>query len=211
VPQTGGAVWAAVDGHAQLGSSVRALIFGESKSGTDYTYQQWSFGGGLGLQLKRFNRPHLVDPDQDKEHPVVVAAGYEYLATDQPPTETGENRVVTEATLRVRPPAEFLLADRNRVEFRWVDGVYSARYRNRFSVERASRLGGLRFTPYASAEFFYDWAHDAWNEEHYIIGIEWPYRQVLKLSTYYLRQNCSTCRPADLNILGLTLGYFYQH
>jgi len=206
----GDAVWGSLEGHAQLRSNLRALVLGESKSGTDYSYQQWILGVGLGMQLKRFARPRLVDLDPDRDHSLVVGTGYEYLKTDETAKPSSENRLLAELTGRARPPAEFLVTDRNRFEFRWVNGVYSTRYRNRLVVERATRVGGLRFTPYLSAEFFYDWAHDSWNEEQYAAGIEWPYRHVLKLSTYYLRQDCTTCSPRRLDVIGLALDYFYQ-
>jgi hypothetical protein len=210
-PATGDAVWASLEGHGQLRSNLSALILGESKSGTDYSYQQWIIGAALGFQLKSFARPHLADIDPDREHAIVLGAGYEYLQTDETAKPTSENRIIAAFTPRWRPPAEFLITDRNRVEFRWVNGDYSARYRNRLTVERASRLGGLRFTPYLSAEFFYDWAHDSWNEEQYAVGFEWPYKSVLKLNTYYLRQTCTTCSPRNLNVAGLSLNYFYRN
>lgn len=208
-PSSGDAVWASLEGHAQLSPTLRALVLGESKSGTDYSYQQWIAGVGLGLQLRRFARPRLVDLDPDRDHTFVVGTGYEYLKTDETAKPSSENRLLAELTGRARPPAEFLLTDRNRFEFRWVNRAYSTRYRNRVAVERATRLGGLHFTPYLSAEFFYDWADDSWNEEQYAAGIEWPYRHVLKLSTYYLHQECTTCSPRTLDVAGLALNYFY--
>lgn len=210
-PSTADAFWASLEGHGQLRSNLRVLVLGESKSGTDYTYQQWNIGAGLGLQLNRFRRPHLVDLDPDREHSLVLGAGYEYLQTEEPGKTSFENQLVAEFTPRWRPPAELLVTDRNRLEFRWVDGDYSTRYRNRLTVERASRIGGVRFTPYASAEFFYDWAKGSWNEEQYAAGIEWPYKHVLKLSTYYLYQDCTTCNPRQVNVAGLSLNYFYHH
>jgi len=209
-PATGDAVWASVGGHGQLRSNLRTVILGESKSGTDYSYQQWIVGGALGFQLGRFARPHLADLDPDREHAIVVGAGYEYLQTDETAKPTSENRITAEFTPRWRPPAEFLLTDRNRFEFRWVNGAYSTRYRNRLTVERATRLGGLRFTPFLSAEFFYDWAKDSWNEEQYALGLEWPYKNWLKLNTYYLRQDCSICIPRSLTVAGLSLDYFFR-
>ena len=42
-------------------------------------------------------------------------------------------------------------------------------------------------------------------------GVEWPYKTVLKLNTYYLRQDCTTCSPGNLNVAGLSLNYFYRN
>ena len=50
-----------------------------------------------------------------------------------------------------------------------------------------------------------------WNEEQYTAGIEWPYKRVFMLETYYLRQNCTTCSPAHLNVAGLTLNLYFRN
>jgi hypothetical protein len=65
------------------------------------------------------------------------------------------------------------------------------------------------FSPYASAEEFYTTQYDSWNEQQYAAGIEWPYRSLLMLQTYYLRENCTTCNPAHLNVGGITLNLFF--
>ena len=42
-------------------------------------------------------------------------------------------------------------------------------------------------------------------------GVQWPYKRVLMLDTYYLRQNCTTCSPAHLNVAGLTLNFYLRN
>ena len=207
-PTTAGALWTTAEAHAQLRSDIRLLVLGQSKSGTDYFYQQWNAGAGLDYQLKRFARRQSMEFDPDRQRQLTVGAGYEYLRTTESGTPSSENRIIAGLTARVQLPSGLLLSDRNRFEFRWVDGNYSSRYRNRASLNRPTQLNGIRFTPYVSAEFFYDWAKNSWNQERYAVGIEWPYESLFKLSTYYLRQNCPTCSPAHLNVLGLTLQYF---
>lgn len=208
---TTGEFWPEVDAHTQLPSNLRLLLFEELKKGQDFPYQQLDVGGGLGYQWKRFSIPHLINIDQDKEHYLVFGAGYEYLRTLQSGKPSSENRIIVEGVFRYRPPARFLLEDRNRVEFRWVNGQYSTRYRNRLTVERDFLVRDFHFTPYASAEAFYDGAKHSWNEEQYAAGVEWPYRRLLMLQTYYLRQNCTTCSPAHLNVAGLTLNFYFRN
>ncbi|HEY6293938.1 MAG TPA: DUF2490 domain-containing protein [Terriglobia bacterium] len=208
---TAGEFWPEVDADTQLPSNLRLLLFEGLEKGQESQYQQLFVGGGLGYQLKPILRPHLINIDQDKEHYLVVGGGYEYLRTIQSGKATYENRLAVEAIPRYRPPAGFLLEDRNRAEFRWVNGQYSTRYRNQLTVERDFRAHNFRFTPYASAEAYYDGAKHSWNEEQYTGGIQFPYRRLLMLDTYYLRQDCTTCNPEHLNVAGLTLSFFFRN
>jgi hypothetical protein len=207
-PETAGAFWPTIDLHAQLRSNIRLLAFGELKKDQDVPYQQADFGAGIAYQWKRFSRPHLLNIDPDKEHFLVAGIGYEHLRTFQPGSDSFENRLVVAATPRVRPVRALLLEDRNRIEFRWVDGDYSTRYRNRLTAEVDLSPGGAHLSPYASAEFFYDITDGAWKQQQYTAGLQWPYRRLLKVATYYLRQNCGSCSPEHLNVFGLTLTLF---
>jgi hypothetical protein len=206
--ETSGAFWPTLDLHMQLSPNMRALVFTESKTDQDVPYRQIDFGGGLGFQFWRFGKPHEINIDADKENFLVVGAGYEYLKTIQPGDDSVENRMVVQATPRYRVGERIILTDRNRVEFRWVNGDYSTRYRNQFEVEYDAEVSGFRFTPYASAEFFYDIATSTWKQEWYTAGFEVPYRRLLRVDLYYLRQNCPGCTPDHLNVIGLTVNFF---
>jgi hypothetical protein len=208
-PETAGEFWPAVDVHTQFPSHLRLLTLAGLKKGEDFPFQQIDVGAGLGYQFKRFTEPHLPNIDPDKENFLVAGVGYEYLRTIQSGQEQHEDRLVVEATPRFRPPANLLLSDRNRIEFRWDNGDYSTRYRNRFTVERDFLVRGFRFTPYASAEFFYDIAKGSWSKEQYAAGLEIPYERLWMVSPYYLRQDCTTCSPEHLNVFGLTVNFYF--
>jgi len=205
--ETAGEFWPTTNFHAQLSSNLRLLAFGGLEKGAEFSYQQWFVGTGLGYQWKRFSKPHLANIDPDKEHFLVAGVGYEYLETIQSGATKRENRLAVQATPRFRPPSDFLVNDRNRVEFRWVNGEYSTRYRNRLTVERDFLVRELRFAPYVSAEVFYDGAKH-WYEQQYAAGLQLPYQRLFALDMYYLRQNCTTCSPAHLNVVGMTLNFY---
>jgi hypothetical protein len=207
---TGGAFWPTLEMHGNAVERLRFALFGGLKQGEDYTYQQWRAGAGLELQSERFRRHRLVDVDPASEHKLNLGAGYQYLQTTEGPRPGSENRMYLGFTPRARPAGRLLLSDRNQFEFRWVNGVYSSRYRNRVGLEYASRIGAVRLTPYAQAEFFYDFTEDTWNEQRYTAGIQWPSGRVLKFNTYYTRQVCSSCSPEFVNVAGLTLQYFFR-
>jgi hypothetical protein len=207
-PETSGAFWPMLDLHAQLTSNLRLLASGELKKDQDVPYQQADFGVGIGRQWVRFSRRNSANIDPDKEHVLVTGLGYEYLHTIQSGANSFENRLVAQVIPRTRPGDPLLLEDRNRIEFRWVDGEYSTRYRNRLSAEVDVALGEVKLAPYASAEFFYDISDGAWKQQQYAAGLRWPYRRLLRVDTYYLRQNCGSCTPEHLNVFGLSLSFF---
>ena len=122
-----------------------------------------------------------------------------------------ENRLILDGIFNFRPSARFLVTDRNRAEFRWINGVYSTTYRNKLTVERDFLLSGFRFSPYVAVEAFYNGAQNSWNQEWYYAGIQWPYKRLLMLDTYYLRQHCTTCNPTNWNAAGVTLNFYFRN
>lgn len=210
-PSTGGQGWYTGNVWVQFPRHVRFLATGELNAGTNYSYQQWIAGGGFAYQWKRVTRlDHLVNINSDKESRIVAGLGYEHLWTDKEGTSTGEDRLVVLATPRYRPFGRWLLEDRNRLEFRWVDGDYSTRYRNRLAVERDLLVHRFRFTPYAAAEIFYNFASGTVDEEQYEVGIQWPWRRVFMVETYYLYQHTSSA-PENVNVFGVTLNVYLRN
>ena len=201
--------WPGLSLRYQWPSALSLTAFSEIKNADDIPYRQLGVGAHLGYQAKRMVRPHLVNINPSKEHSYFASAGYEYLHTIQSDVESYEDRLSVQATLRQRPASRVLLEDRNLVEFRWVNGTYSTRYRNMLTVEADLLIHKLRLTPYASAEVYYSWNKSSWNEQQYAVGIEWPYKDWGMLDTYYLRQNCTTCNPAHLDVAGLALSLYF--
>jgi hypothetical protein len=211
MPTTGTEVWPEVDAHVQLPSHLRLIAYGGTQQGVGFPYQQWYAAAGLGHQFKPILKSHLDNIDPDKEHHLVVGGGYEFFRTNQSGKTKDESRLIFEAIPGFRPTAGFLVRDTNRVELRWVNGVYSTRYRNKLAVERDFLTHGFRFTPYGFAEVFYDGAKNSWDQEWYAAGVQWPYRHLLMLDTYYLRQKCPTCSPPNLNVAGVTLNFYFKN
>ena len=208
-PDTETMVWPEVDAHIQLPSHLRVLAFAGLQQGVDYSYRQGYAAAAIGYQFKPILRPHLQNIDQDKEHYFVLGGGYEFLRTVQSGEVKDENRLAFDATGSLRLPADFLVRDRNRVELRWINGVYSTTYRNMLTVELDVLAHGFRFTPFGSAEVFYDGAKHSWNEEWYTAGVQWPYKRLLMVETYYRRENCTACNPTNWNVGGVTLNVYF--
>jgi hypothetical protein len=96
-------------------------------------------------------------------------------------------------------------------EFRWVNGAYDFRYRNRLVISRRFRTSAFRFTPYGSGELYYDRNHHSWNESRYGFGVQFPYKNRLMFDTYVLHQNCTSCGHNPVNMLGTTLNFYFRN
>ncbi len=207
--QTTSEFWPTLNAKFRLHDKWRALAFAGLKKGEENEYQQLNAGFGVGRQLKLIRKPHPENADTDKEHTFVLGGGYERLQTFQSGTMSNENRMALQATSGFRPLSRLLLSDRNRIEFRWTDSGYSTRYRNNMQALYDVIIHEFHFSPYGSAEFFYDGAKGEWSREQYTAGIEWPIGHKMTLQTYYLRQN-NVSNPEHLNVGGLTLNLNFK-
>jgi hypothetical protein len=200
-----------VDAHLQFTSRLRVLAFTGIEQGVGYPFQQWYAAAAAGYQVLPILTPHLVNIDPDKEHYFLFGGGYEFLRTAQSGKIKHEDRVTLDATPGFRLHGGFLVRNRNWLELRWINGVYSTTYRNRTAVERDFLVHKFRFTPYGSAEFFYDGSSHSWNQKWYTAGIQWPYKRIWMMNTYYRRETCRNCSPADSNVTGVSLNFYFRN
>jgi Protein of unknown function (DUF2490) len=203
--------WPEGDFHVQLPSHWRSLSFVGLEQAAGYPFQQWYAASGIGRQFKPILRPHWTNIDPDKEHYLVVGAGYEYLRTTHSGNVSDENRVTLEVTPGLRPASKLLLRDRNWTELRWINGTYSTTYRNQPALEVDLRAHNIRFTPYGAAEFFYDSNEHSWDQEWYTGGVQIPYKRSFMVETYYRREHCATCTPVNWNAGGISLNFFFRN
>jgi hypothetical protein len=188
----------------------RIQAWGELQHGVDFSFQRWRTGFLINRRMKPISKAHRQDIDAEKEHHLVFGAGYEYLHTIQNGSLKIENRILTQITPNYLAPGDILITDRNRVEFRWVNGAYDVRYRNKLVVQHDFEFHNFRFAPYASGELYYDRNHQSWNQNQYGGGIQFPYKKLLMVDAYLLHQNCTSCSPPSINMVGLTLNLYFR-
>ena len=141
---------------------------------------------------------------------LMIRTGYEYSS---PKNNSGASTVHTlreEVTPRVPLPGSFLLSDRNRVDFRWVDGGFTWRYRNRLRLERTIDIGRFAITPYVQAEAFYTVDQGRWTRTRGAVGAEFAITRRLVYELYYLRQNDRTAVPSRVNAIGMALQVYLR-
>lgn len=209
-PGAGTEFWPKLSATLELWPQTRVQVWGERQDGEDFDFQQWKVGALVSYRMKRMVNLRHHDIDEENEHNLVLAGGYEYLQTNQNNQIKREHRIILQSTPKYIFGAGVLVQDRNRIEFRWNAGTYDFRYRNKLTVQRAFAAKKFHFTPYAAGELLWDRNHHSWNQNQYAFGVQLPFRRRLMLDTYYLRQNCTTCSEDPLNVVGVTLNLYFK-
>lgn len=212
-PTTRNEFWPEIDLYIHVKPKVRLYLLGTvSKAAEDGELRNaQGFEAQIGAHIDYIPNDHLI-----------LRTGYRYgTSVGDPDDPFKEHRLLTEQTLRKMLPGALLLSDRNREDFRFVNGDFSFRYRNRVTIEREVHLfKGRTITPYASAEIFYDTRFSAWNRNRFAIGVQQslrrgpllkmllPKRQVV-LDLYYIRQNDSRSEIQHVNGIGAALAFYF--
>jgi len=181
----------------------------EMQEGLNFSYRRWRTGGLVSRRVKPILNLRLRDIDEDNDNYLVIGGGYEYLHTVNRGRLTIDNTIIGFATPHILVSG-FLVSDRNRVEFRWINGAYGFRYRNRVTVIRQSQVGAFRFAPYAYGELFYNSRLHSWNHREYATGVQFPYKSRFMLDTYLLRESCTSCSLGEVNMIGITLNFYLR-
>ena len=168
------------------------------------------FGAGVSFRVKPLFKTFFDALDTDKQHVVVIRAGYEYRRGDEDTFHSRTHTAMVDGTLRWAFPKKILMADRNRGELRSVDGDASFRYRNRLLLERPFSMFKRKVTPYASAEAFWDGRFRSWNKFRYTGGVEVQAFWRSTVDLYYTRERCVTCPDPHTDILGLNVKFFFK-
>lgn len=212
-PTTRSEFWPEVDVYINIKPKVRLYFLGTvSKSVEDGELRNaQGYEAQIGVHVDYLPNEH-----------VILRTGYRYgtaLGSNTDPFK--EHRLLAEQTLRKPLPGKLLLSDRNREDFRFVNGDFSFRYRNRVTVEREVYLfKGRTIIPYVSGEIFYDTRYNVWNRNRLAVGLQTslrrgplgkmllPKHQVI-LDLYYMRQNDSRSDIQHVNAIGVALSFYF--
>lgn len=148
---------------------------------------------------------------------LALRAGYRYGFSSSDADPFKEHRIIAEQTFRQDLPLAILLSDRNREDFRFVNGKFSFRYRNRITLEREFRVFKRSITPYGAVEVYHDSRFDVWNRNRLTAGTQIqlkrgfpllrelsPRKQII-LELYYTKQNDSRSQPHHIHAIGTSL------
>ncbi len=202
-----GVFWPELDVYYQASEFVRLYGLATYTFGPEPVVDNAQYGVNVDLFAKRrrlfAHRPAVDALAFDRLQPLMFRMGYRY-ATDLGVSDpTTQNRVLFELTGRLRKGV-FTLADRNGFDFRWTDGDYSTRYRNRLWLEAVLTLGSYQPVPYADAEWFYSIQNGEWTKVRYEAGVHFPVGNVFAVEPYAAWEEYWDGSP-DQRGLGLNL------
>ena len=199
-------VWPEVDTFYNFNPKLR-LEFMVSRSTDGASYNSIEFGPTLNYFARRFVTPRLTTPNRAKDNLLVLGAGYKYLAgINQEP----ENRIELDFTTQLPLPGRILLADRNRVDLRFIQASdFTWRYRNSLSAQRTLKIHRFVFSPYAQVEVYYSRSANSWNKTTVQAGVDLPFGKRFDIQPYYERDNNIGSTPRYVNAFGLTAGLHF--
>ena len=193
-----------------LGKPFRLDFYTGREKSEEVSASKWKIGGGGSFRLKPVFKSFLDDLDTDKQHVLVIRAGYEYSRASEDGITKITHTTMLDATLRYSFKGKILMSDRNRFELRWVNTAPDMRYRNRLLFHRPFRLLRLRVTPFAGAEAYWDDRRNKWNLFRYTTGVEVPFFKHMTIDVRYEREHCVTCPDPNTNVVAVNLNTFLR-
>jgi hypothetical protein len=206
--------WPEIKTYVTLSGKTR-LYFDYSATRTNNlsTYSDGQLGASLDFYFWRLFRSRAErSVDAARSKTILIRAGY-FL--DRTPANSKDPYVAHVPSLEIYPrlelPGKIQLTDRNRFDFRIVDGVYQPRYRNRIKFERTFKLRRIELTPYADTEFFYSWQYDRFFRTRFETGVEWVATRHFILEGYYARQRQTYPSDSFLNAVGIVAQFYFRN
>jgi len=200
----------------ELNHRVRLDLYTGREKSDELDSSKWKIGGGVSLRTKPLFKNFIDHFDADKQHVLVAAVMYEYSKASDAEIRSIEHKLMLDATGRYAFGGKILISDRNRFEFRWVDGDSRFRYRNRLFVERpwkAWKIKKREITTYGGAEAFWDQKFTKWNQFRFTAGVQFPIPALKRTSIdlYCERAHCVTCSNPNVNVFGASIYIFFSN
>ena len=168
-------------------------------------------GPDIEFYFRQFVKNRIKTNDSADRQLQTIRVGYRYLSGVGQPSE---NRMVIQGTSRFPIGWSMVLADRNRIDLRWVQGEpFSLRYRNRLMLERSFKIKRVSFTPYVDGEIIWVSTTQSWSQVVGDIGVTFPVAKWLEFTPYYERYNKSGSNgsPAtQTNAIGFITAFYFR-
>jgi hypothetical protein len=199
-------VWPEADVYIKTSNNTRLYLYASGTRSEEAGRTDAQVGGAIDF----FFAPLLPDieyrtPDEARNRMLFLRVGYFYDTTPKDIKNAYHaNTPFIELTPRAYLPWKILVTERNRGDFRFQDGDFFPRYRNRLKLERTFDLGKRAISPYSSAEAWYDVRYNCFYRLRYETGADFEFSKWFVLETYYARQQDSQPKFKRVNALGLT-------
>jgi hypothetical protein len=207
--------WPEIDTFVKLNENSRLFFL----SSVTRVKEQGYSDGGLGVHLDVFANPLLRTrmeratrrADIARHKFIQLRIGYLYSRSSKSSSsQFSEHTPTLEVSHRYYFPKNVLITNRVRGDFRFLDGVFTPRLRDRVKLERSIHFRRTALTPYIHAEAFYDWRYDVWHRFRYSAGAEWELNRRVVLEGYFLRQRDNRSSTKYVNAVGVALQFYIR-
>ncbi len=192
-----------------LGSVTRAYLDASYAKGKESEFWTADATAALDVSIKPILRHDLPNADWQRSRYFWARIGYTRVSKVESGTrETSENRRFVSLYGKLSLPEELWLETRARVDFRWIGGDYSTRYRLRLEATREFLVRDHPVVPYLNAEAFYDTRYSGWSRALYEAGTEVTIDRRLRFEVYLARQVDVLPEHSALNAVGVVLKWY---
>lgn len=205
--------WPEVDLYWRTTRHTRILFAAAGNRNRDSVNGKAEVGAHLDVFVPRFNPVFLrrfEHPDDSRTQRITLRFGYWYVRSSESDPPVVEHRFHNDATLRWQLPAEVLLSNRHRFEYRLLPDRFSFRYRNELKLDHDFAIHGVLLTPYVSAEIFLDASIGKFSRWRYSAGVVVSLSRRIALEPYYTRQITKHPELRLTNAAGLTASFYWH-
>ncbi len=202
--------WPEVNLYLNLSERSRLLFI---YSGTRQAALEAFAEGQGGIYFDHWGLPPLragviQTPDLSRSKMLLLRVGYLFSRPKNRSGSSIEHALSTEGTVRAHLRWSLLLSDRSRFDFRWSNGQFRWRYRNRLKIEKTFRVDRFELTPYSHVEAFCSLDEKRWTRARYTAGMEWMITKRVVFEVYFTRQNELRSDLPILHAMGVALQFY---
>jgi hypothetical protein len=202
--------WPELWAFVHLSPQTRLFFDAAYAQGKESPAQALDLAAYVDVSFKPILRSVLRQEDWARNRYLWARIGYDHVFKNEGGTPApSEDRGIVSLYAKGELPAEVWLEGRARTDLRWIDDVYSTRYRFRLEATREFSVLDHPLTPYLNAEWFYDTRYDGWARVLYQAGSEVAVSQGFRFELYLARQEDALPRESALNAIGAVAKWYF--
>ena len=202
--------WPELTWYVQLNPLLRLYLDDSYTVQGDTDAQSLDLTAAIDISVKPIARKSIQSLDWQRNRFFWIRIGYDHNGSGSNDTvDTLENRGILALNATAPLPKAVCLNGRVEVDFRWIEGDYSTRYRFRLEVNREFIVLGRSIVPYFNVESFYDSRYDAWSRTLYQGGSEFTVNRDFRYEIYLARQDTRLPDRSNVNALGVIAKFYY--
>ena len=202
-------LWPEASAYLTLGSVTRAYLDASYARQDEAQFRTLDISAFLDISIKPVLHGRQIEDWQRSRYFWARIGFTRSLEIGNGAREVTENRAVVSAYGKLPMPEEIWLEGRARVDLRWIDGVYSTRYRLRLEATREFNVRGHPVVPFLNAEAFYDTRFDGWSRFLYEAGAEVTVDRHFRFELKLSRMTDVLPQHSAVNAVGLVAKWYY--